>query len=144
MAKKILAFMGSPRKNGNTSALVQEVLRGAKAAGAETKLIYVADLNMKGCQSCYSCKMKEKPERRCIINDDMSPFYEEIEAADAVVFGSPVYMGTMIAQLKTVFDRFYPYISINFVNALPLPEGSEIGGRALVVVSSEFKSSMAF
>jgi multimeric flavodoxin WrbA len=34
---KVVGFVGSPRKFGNTATLVGEVLRGARDVGAETK-----------------------------------------------------------------------------------------------------------
>ena len=55
---KIIGFVGSPRKNGNTDVLVQQVLRGASIAGAETKVFYLNELNIKGCQDCDYCKEK--------------------------------------------------------------------------------------
>lgn len=121
MSKKVIALMGSPRKNGNTDTLVKEVLRGAAEAGAETRLVHVAELNMKGCQGCYSCKQRERAGQGCILEDDMTPLYREIEEADVVVFGSPVYMSTMSAQLKLVLDRLFPYIIIDGKG--PLPKG---------------------
>ncbi len=125
MPKKVIAFMGSPRKNGNTSKLVEEALRGSEEAGAEIKLIRVGDLTMKGCLGCYSCKMKNPPENRCVQKDDMSALYQDIEEADGVIFASPVYFGTMTGQLKLVIDRLFPYIGVGYKS--PLPKGKKCG-----------------
>lgn len=108
--KRMVAFIGSPRKNGNTAAIVEEITRGAKEAGAETKVYYLNDMNIKACQSCYYCRGAEN----CAIKDDMQAVYEDIKAADAVVIGSPVYMFQVTAQTKLLFDRLFPLMDANF------------------------------
>jgi len=112
---KVVGFVGSPRKQGNTAALVGEVLRGAKEAGAETKLYYLNEMDIKGCQGCRACK---KPEAICIQKDDMAPLYNEIKAADAVVVGSPVYFCQMTGQTKIFLDRLYAFLNNDFTNKL--------------------------
>lgn len=104
---KVLGFLGSPRKEGNTATLMQEAFRAAEAAGAETEMIYVNELSMRGCQSCYACRKT----RQCKLKDDMSPVYGKINEADAVIFGSPIYMCEMTSQLKGVVDRLFPYLN---------------------------------
>lgn len=101
--KKVIAFLGSPRKKGNTSDVVHEVLRGASDAGAQTKIYHLNDMNIKGCQGCLYCRENDS----CIIKDDMHKIYEDIKDADAVVIGSPVYICQLSAQTKLLLDRFY-------------------------------------
>lgn len=112
---KIIGFMGSPRKNGNTDILLQEVMKAAEELGAKTKIIHVNDLNMKGCQSCFACKKHGS----CVQKDDMKPLYDDIAAADAVVFASPVYMWGMTAQTKLVIDRLFAYLSQDLTSNMP-------------------------
>ena len=57
---KVLAINGSPRKNGNTAALLKQAMDGAKSQGAETRRIDLYSLNYKGCISCFYCKRKDK------------------------------------------------------------------------------------
>lgn len=102
---KIIGFVGSPRKNGNTDFLVQQILKGAAEEGAETKVFYLNDLNFKGCQGCNYCKEKG----RCRQQDDMTPLYDEIASADGIIIGSPVYMGYMSGQTKLFIDRWYAF-----------------------------------
>jgi multimeric flavodoxin WrbA len=104
---KVVGFVGSPRKSGNTSTVVDEVLRGAKDAGAETSVFNLNQLTIKGCQSCYKCQIQDG---RCIQKDDMAKLYDEIYSADAVVIGSPVYMMQVTGQTKTFIDRFYAFL----------------------------------
>ena len=56
---KVVGFSGSPRKDANTDRLVRQVLDGAKAAGAGTKFVRIADHKISGCISCYHCKTHE-------------------------------------------------------------------------------------
>ena len=108
--KKVVAFMGSPRKKGNTAALVGEAIRGIKAAGVEAKVYNLNEMNIKPCQSCYYCRANEG----CPIKDDMSGVYEDLKHADAVVIGSPVYMFQVSAQVKLLFDRLFPMMNAEF------------------------------
>ena len=112
--KKIIALIGSPRKKGSTVALVDEILKGARAEGAETKSYNINEMNIKGCQSCYSCKA----EGHCVLQDDMQELYYEITNADAIVFATPVYMWQMSGQLKLVIDRLYPFLKPDYSSYL--------------------------
>ncbi|MHC1759204.1 MAG: flavodoxin family protein [Negativicutes bacterium] len=108
--KKVVAFIGSPRKNGNTAALVTEVVRGAEAAGAQVKVYYLNDMHIRPCQSCFYCRSEDS----CIIEDDMKAIYPELKTADAVIIGSPVYMYQVAAQTKILFDRLFPMMDAKF------------------------------
>jgi multimeric flavodoxin WrbA len=112
---KVIGFVGSPRKKGNTATLVNEVLRGVQENGSEYKVYYLNELNIKGCQGCMRCK---KPEAVCSVKDDMAPLYDEIKTADAVVIGSPVYMGQMTGQTKLFVDRLYAFLNPDFSHRL--------------------------
>jgi len=108
--KKVVAFVGSPRKNGNIVAIVGEIIKGAVEAGAETKIYNLNEMSIKPCQSCFYCRGVET----CAINDDMKAVYEDLKEADAVVIGSPVYMFQVTAQTKLLFDRLFPLMDANF------------------------------
>jgi multimeric flavodoxin WrbA len=108
---KIIGFIASPRKEGNTAWIVNKILEGAKEQGAETQSWYFSDLDIKPCRSCYGCK---QGDQGCIINDDMQKLYDAIERADALVLGSPVYMGQMSAQAKIFTDRLFARFSPRF------------------------------
>ncbi len=108
---KITGFIFSPRKEGNTAWLVNQILEGAKEEGAETEAWYFNDLVIKPCQGCLGC---HKGDKGCVIKDDMHKLYVAIEHADAVVFGSPIYMGQMSAQAKIFTDRLFARFSPRF------------------------------
>lgn len=112
---KAIGIVGSPRKTGNTSMLVNEALRGVQEEGSETKVFYLNEMQIRGCQGCRACK---KPEAKCALKDDMAVLYEEIEGADAVVIGSPVYMLQMTGQTKLFVDRLYAFMNPDFSHRL--------------------------
>ncbi len=116
--KNVLAFQGSPRPGGNTAQLLQRALDGAHEAGANTEMIQISSLRMTGCRGCYSCKKKGVSFGKCILRDDMTPLYAKIEKADAILFGSPVYMCAMTPELKMVVDRLFPYITLDLGSLL--------------------------
>jgi multimeric flavodoxin WrbA len=108
---KIIGFSASPRKEGNTAWAINKILEGAKEQGAETQAWYSGDLDIKPCQSCYGCR---NGDQGCVINDDMQKLYDALAQADALVLGSPVYMGQMSAQAKIFTDRLYAQITPRF------------------------------
>jgi len=109
---KIIGIIASPRKEGNTAWVVNKILEGAEEQGAETHGWYFSDLDIKPCRGCLCCHGES--DRGCIIDDDMQELYGPIEHADALVLGSPVYMGQMSAQAKIFTDRLFAQISPRF------------------------------
>lgn len=103
---KVLGIVGSPRKGGNTEILVREALEGAAESGAETEIILVADKNISPCDGCGACS----ENGICKIKDDMQPIYQQLEQADGVIFGTPVYFVNVTAQAKAVMDRTYAFL----------------------------------
>jgi len=103
---KILGIVCSPRKDGNTEIMIEEALKTAREAGAETDIFLVVGKKIEGCDACGSCHQTGK----CKIKDDMQPLYEKMEAADGIIFGSPVYFHNYTAQAKAIIDRTFCYL----------------------------------
>ena len=109
--KKIFAVNGSPRKNGNTAQLLQKALEGAASAGAEIKLIQLADLNFSGCRSCFACKKLANPSPGCILKDDLTEILKELHQADGIIMGSPIYFGAETGLYRNFLERlFFPML----------------------------------
>ena len=109
--KKIYAINGSPRKNGNTAQLLQKALEGAASAGAEVKLIQLADLNFSGCRSCFACKKLANPSPGCVLKDDLSETLQELLHADGIIMGSPIYFGAETGLYRNFLERlFFPML----------------------------------
>ncbi|MEZ7891692.1 MAG: flavodoxin family protein [Candidatus Wallbacteria bacterium] len=104
---KIIALNGSPRKNWNTALLLENALKGAKDAGAETEMVHLYDINFKGCISCFLCKRQNsKYYGKCALNDGLKPVLERIEAADALILGSPIYFSAVTGVMRSFLERF--------------------------------------
>lgn len=104
---KILAICSSPRSKSNSTQLAEDALEAARAAGAETEVVDVGRLELRGCLGDLVCKKRG----RCGIKDNMQPIYAKVEEADGVLLASPIYGFTVNAQMKTVLDRFYAFLN---------------------------------
>ncbi len=105
MSKKIVILNGSPRKNGNTSALTAEFKKGAESAGNTVTEFFLGSMNINGCKGC--CGGGKNPESPCVQKDDMEKIYSAYKEADIVVLASPLYYWTISGQLKCAFDRLF-------------------------------------
>ncbi|MFZ1896665.1 flavodoxin family protein [Methanoregula sp.] len=108
---KLLAFNGSPRKKWNTATLLEHALKGAKSEGAKTELIHLYDLDYKGCTSCFACKrIGSKSYGHCAVKDDLLPVFKKVEAADAILVGSPIYYSITTGETRCFLERLmYQY-----------------------------------
>jgi multimeric flavodoxin WrbA len=113
---KVYAINGSPRKNKNTAALLQKALDGVKGSAKdkeiETEIINLYDLNYTGCRSCFACKrLGGKSYGKCAVRDDIYEVLEKLSQADGLIFGSPIYFGTITGQLQSFLERLlFPYL----------------------------------
>ena len=116
MAKKILIIDGGPRKNFNTSSMLQKFAEGAMSVGndVEVKTVRLYDLGYKGCMSCMACKIKGKASNVCKFKDALTPVLEEIAQADGLVLGSPIYFGQITGMMQAFLERLaFPWLSYN-------------------------------
>nr|WP_321501683.1 flavodoxin family protein [uncultured Dethiosulfovibrio sp.] len=111
---KILALNGSPRgSEGNTQVMVDRFFKGAEAAGAETKTIYVKDLSVGFCKGCFSCWTVTPG--KCFQRDDMDMILEEMSKTDSVIWATPLYHYGMTAMLKAVMERTLPSVDPHII-----------------------------
>ena len=104
---KTILLNGSPRKNWNTALMLQEARRGAESAGAETEYVNLFDLSYTGCRSCMACKRKGGARCKCFWKDDLSPLLDRIFAANALILGSPIYLGDVTSQVHGLMERLH-------------------------------------
>lgn len=109
---KVIGINGSPRKDWNTGTLINKMLEGAASKGADTKTIQLYELDYKGCKSCFSCRRKgSNSYGRCALKDELTPVLDEVADADALVLGSPLYIGSVTGEMKSFLERFiFPYL----------------------------------
>lgn len=98
---RVAALVGSPRRHMNTDTLVRAAMRGAASQGAEVEILYLDRLEIAPCKACP----KHPHPNHCFFFDDMQRVYEILENADGIILGSPVYYGSVPAQVKLVIDR---------------------------------------
>ena len=106
-AMKTILLNGSPRKNWNTALMLKEAQKGAASVGTETEYIDLFDLSFTGCRSCLACKRKDAERCKCFWKDDLSPVIDRIFAADALIVGSPIYLGDITSQLRGLIERLH-------------------------------------
>jgi multimeric flavodoxin WrbA len=129
---KVIGIVGSPRKNGNTNLVVQEILNGATQAGAETRNFILNEMNYRGCQACDYCKTHD----RCKLEDDLIPLFEEMKTADGIIFGAPIYFAQFSGQMRLFLDRCYSLINPDYSSRIP-------AGKKAVVVGAQGMPDLA-
>ena len=101
---KVVAFNGSPRKDGNTALLINYVFEELRKAGVETEMMQLAGNRLRGCTACYECYRKKN--RRCAVEDDVvNQCIEKMIEADGIILGSPTYFTDVTAEMKALIDR---------------------------------------
>ena len=100
---KVIAFNGSPRRDGNTATLLAAVLRELESQGIETELVHRIG-PLAGCKACFKCK--EMKNGRCIQDKDMiNQCIEKMAAADGIIIGSPTHFADLTPETKALIDR---------------------------------------
>ncbi len=98
----VLGICASPRKKGNTNAILDRVLEGACAGGALTHKINLSELKFSPCLECD----RTKKDGSCRIHDGMGAVYSLVEKADVIILASPIFFGSLSAQAKMMIDRY--------------------------------------
>ncbi len=107
--KRILAFAGSPRARGNSTILLENLMRGAQQNGAPCEVIDPQAIAVDHCRGCLRCNVL----KRCSLNnDDWGVLSTKILESDIVVFASPVYFHHLSASLKKIIERFRSFLHV--------------------------------
>lgn len=105
--KKIILINASPRKNGNSAAIVKKLTEELKGEAVE-----IFDLNQKTVKPCLACNVcKTKETAMCVQKDDMGELIAKLEDCDAFVLLSPIYFGQVNGPAKTWIDRLYCFFN---------------------------------
>jgi len=101
---KVVAFNGSPRKNGNTALMIGEVFKVLEKEGIECELVQIGGKLIRGCQACGKCR--EFQNTKCIFDDDIvNECIAKMVEADGIIIGSPTYFAALNAETKALIDR---------------------------------------
>ena len=136
MDLKVIAFNGSPRKQGNTHIAIETVFKELEEQGIETEEIKLADYQINGCTACYAC-IKNK-DNKCIQTDDFNQLYQKMLHTDCTIIGSPVYVAGVTGPTKCFIDRAG---FVNRVNELPLKR--KVGAGVVVYTRAGAVSTLS-
>jgi len=99
----ITTILGSPRKRGNTAAVLTQ-LKALLVPTHRVERIDLVDYTVKGCRGCEACqRVVDRPG--CVIKDDTERILQTMIASDVVLYASPVYVWSVTAQMKALLDR---------------------------------------
>lgn len=121
--RKILVVTGSPRVEGNSAILIEQLEAGAKEAGGSVEVIRLHDMSIRPCSACRACKEADGAD--CVIDDDMRQLYPKLRATTALVIVSPIYWWSLAAQTKLFIDR---------CDALDGPSGNVLSSKMMGVL----------
>lgn len=102
---QILCISGSPRRSGNTEAMIKAFHAGCLESRAKSVLVKLSELDLSGCDGCEGCNERHQ----CHIHDDMQKMFPLLEQSDVWAFASPVYWWNISGLLKNFIDRFEVY-----------------------------------
>ncbi|MDY6972092.1 MAG: NAD(P)H-dependent oxidoreductase [Thermodesulfobacteriota bacterium] len=125
----VLGLQGSPRKKGNTDALLASFLAEAERLGGNTENLYVPGRNIKPCIECGTCER----DGFCPFEDDMPEIYAQLRRADIVVMATPIFFYGPTAQMKALIDRSQALWARRYIHSLMDPLSKWRKGFVLAV-----------
>ncbi|MFA6055761.1 MAG: flavodoxin family protein [Thermodesulfovibrionales bacterium] len=134
---KVIAFLGSPRENGNTELLLREAVRGVEESGSAVRVFNLNKMNIMPCQNCGGCDETGV----CIYEDDMTRIYEAIRNADRIILASPIFFFALSAQTKIMIDRCQAFWCEKYLLGKPIPEGP-YGRKGLLLLVGGMKKEI--
>jgi multimeric flavodoxin WrbA len=112
--KKVLAFNGSPRKTGNTSALLEKFIEGCQINTSSIEIISTQEVDLKYCTGCLRCNILGHCSQS---GDEWESISGKILDADVLIFASPVYFHHVTAPMKKLIDRFRSFIHVQITES---------------------------
>lgn len=126
---KILLINGSPRHEGNTKIVLDEMVKIFDEQQLESEIIDVGSQDIRGCIACGYCYKHGK----CAFNDLVNEVSEKFKNADALVVATPVYYAGINGTLKSFLDRLF--YSKNFDTSMKVGASIAIARRGGQVTS---------
>jgi len=108
---KVVAFNGSPRKEGNTYTGIKIITNILNSENIETEIIHVGNKTIRGCLACSKCE--EMMNERCIINDEINSWIQIMKNADGIIIGSPTHSSAIAGTMKSFLDRAFYVTHVN-------------------------------
>ncbi len=125
---KTLILNGSPKRNGDTAALIREF---TKHLNGDVRVVSSHFDNISPCLDCRHCWSNPG----CIINDDMQNVYSYLEACDNLVIASPIWFSELSGPLLTLASRIQTYCTARLFRNQPIQMKHKNG--ILILVGAE-------
>jgi multimeric flavodoxin WrbA len=109
---KVVAFNGSPNKEGNTWHAIGMVTAELENEGIETEIVHVGNKAIRGCIACYKC-VKNMNEQCVLPGDEVNEWIQKMKGADGIILGSPVHYAAIGGTMKSFLDRAFFVASVN-------------------------------
>lgn len=104
MEKQVCILMGSPRKTGNTAALLRPFTAELEKLGCRCETVWLYDLDLRPCRACRTCQ-RDWNIFGCAIRDDMEEIFRRVLACEVLVLATPIYSWYCTPPMKAVLDR---------------------------------------
>ncbi len=108
---KVVAFNGSPRKEGNTYTAISLAAAKLEEQGIEVEIIHVGNKMIRGCLACNQC-VKNRDER-CVVKDEVNEWIQKMKEADGIIIGSPTHYSAIGGTMKSFLDRAFYVAGMN-------------------------------
>ncbi len=102
---KVVAFNGSPKKEGNTFYGIKIVAEELEKEGIEVEIIHVGNKTIRGCLACNGCARNQ--DEKCVIKDEVNGWIQKMKEADGIILGSPVHYAAIAGTMKAFLDRAF-------------------------------------
>ncbi|NOZ24910.1 MAG: flavodoxin family protein [Nitrospirae bacterium] len=136
---RVITFLGSPRREGNTELLLGECIRAVEEEGHTVTLFRPSHMKISPCLNCGACE----ETGRCIIKDDMDKVYKAIREGDRFILASPIFFFGLTAQLKALIDRCQSFWCEKYLLKRPIAS-SPAGRKGLVLMVGGMKRETGF
>jgi len=121
---KVVAFNGSPRKEGNTAKLIGHVFSELEKEGIETEMVQLGGKSIHGCIACMKCF--ENKDKKCVIEKDIvNDCIAKMAEADGIILATPTYFADLTPEIKALIDRA-GFVSIANDNLLKRKVGAAV------------------
>lgn len=101
---KACVLMGSPRKSGNTAALLKPFCEELRTGGAEVETVWLYDQDIQPCVACRACQ-RDWTVFGCARRDDGQKLFDLVLGSDLIVLATPIYAWYCTPPMKALLDR---------------------------------------
>ncbi|MEK6692015.1 MAG: flavodoxin family protein [Nitrospirota bacterium] len=136
---KTVAFLGSPRRNGNTELLLKEAVRGIQDSGFDVQTFNLNLMKIRPCLDCDACR----ETGICTVKDAMEKIYTAIKEGHRFILASPIFFFSLSAQAKIMIDRCQTFWCEKYLLKKPIVS-EEFRRKGLLLLVGGMKKEIGF